>query len=69
MTHSDYKLLRSRNCSFVIYVSNEMSNIDHFSKNDSLGQEMERTQNPNSLTCHLHKHFISMQLDPVPYSN
>lgn len=27
MTHSGYKLLRSKNCSFVIYASNEICNI------------------------------------------
>lgn len=27
MTHMDYRLLRSRNCSFVIYTSNEIYNI------------------------------------------
>lgn len=27
MTHSDEELLRSKNCSFVIYTSNEMCNV------------------------------------------
>lgn len=27
MTHMDYKLLRSRDCSFVIYTSNEIYDI------------------------------------------
>ena len=27
MTHLDYKLLRSRNCSFLIYASNETCNV------------------------------------------
>lgn len=31
------------------------------------GQEMERTQNSNSLKCHLHKHLIASEVDPVPY--